>query len=236
MRLLVLSLVFAALPLSAQFAPLRHEVIRFIPGTTTTLVDGVARPEGVTEYRVRVEAGETLVLMFSPALRSASMTVFDPSDSLPRFVGARDGDRFEVMAQATGVYRIRVGMAAGNARRSSYALRVHLWGANGLGAGDPIDPATVDTTGFISCGANANQLRALCAVRVLRGTDAGTGRVWVTPFRAEMMDDWELHIASGGASLPDGTALAAERFGDSWIITLAEGVVVLLPDALLVGG
>lgn len=236
MRLLVLSLAFAALPLSAQFAPLRHEIIRFVPGTTTTLVDGVARPEGVTEYRVRVEAGETLVLMFSPALRSATMTVFGPSDSLPRFVGARDGDRFEVVAQATGVYRIRVAMAAGNARRSAYALRVHLWGANGLGAGDPLEPATADTSGFISCGDNANQLRALCAVRVQRGSDAGTARVWVTPFHAEMMDDWVLHVGSGGVSLPDGPPLAAERFGDSWIITLAEGVVVLLPDALLVGG
>lgn len=236
MRLLVLSLIFSALPLAAQFAPVRHEVVRFIPGTTTTLVDGVARPEGVTEYRVRVEAGETLVLMFSPAVRAVTMTVFGPGDSLPRFVGARDGNRFEVVAAATGVYRTRVGMAGGNARRAAFALRVHLWGANGLGAGDPLEPAVADTTGFISCGANANELRALCAVRVVRARDAGTARVWITPFVAEMMDDWVLHVAGGGASLPDGTPLAAERFGDSWIITLARGVVVLLPDALLGGG
>lgn len=235
MRLLVPSLAFAALPLSAQFAPVRHEVIRFIPGTTTTLVDGVARPESVTEYRVRVEAGETLVLMFSPAARAATMTVFGPADSLPRFVGARDGNRFEVLASATGVYRIRVGMAGGNVRRSAYALRVHLWGANGLGAGDPLEPPVADTAGFISCGANANQLRALCAVRVLRGRDAAPARVWVTPFAADAMDDWVMHVAEGGASLPDGRRLAAERFGDSWIITVGADVVVLLPDALLVG-
>lgn len=236
MRLLVLSLVLSALPASAQFAPVRHEVVRFVPGTTTTLVDGVVRPESVTEYRVRVDAGETLVLMFSPALRAASMTVWAPSDSLPRFVGARDGDRFEAVASASGVYRVRVGMAAGPARRAAYALRVHLWGANGLGAGDPVEPAMPDTTGFVSCGANANQLRALCAVRVLRERASGIARVWVTPFDAQIPDDWVIHVASAGATLPDGSALVAERFGDSWIITLASGVVLLLPDALLVGG
>jgi hypothetical protein len=235
MRLLVLSLVFSALPLSAQFAPVRHAMVRFVPGTTSTILDGVVRPEGIVEYRVRVDAGETLVLMFSPALHAATMTVFGPSDSVPAFVGARDGDRFEAVAAATGMYRIRVGMAAGTARRSAYALRVHLWGANGLGAGDALDPVQTDTAGFVSCGADANRLRALCAVRVLRSRDAGPARVFVTPFDAERSDEWVVHIAETGVTLGDGTALASERFGDSWIITLAAGVVLLLPDALVQG-
>jgi len=129
----LLSLLLAVLFLSAMAASaddrIRKKQVRFRKGASGATVTGIITGDHIVDYQLRANAGQSMVVLFTPDNPSAYFNVLPSNSETALFVGSVLGNRFDGRLPADGVYTIRVYLMRSAACRNEstkYTLAISI--------------------------------------------------------------------------------------------------------------
>ena len=136
MRKLFSFLVFLvlALPVSVHAQDIERQKLRFAPGASQTVINGVVSGRQTIDYIVGARRGQTMSIRFQPTNSAAFFNLIAP-DGQSLFVGQSEGNpgRFSARLGQSGDYAIRVYLVRSAARRgevSRFRLTVSIAGGS----------------------------------------------------------------------------------------------------------
>jgi hypothetical protein len=151
MRKLFSLLVFLALAMPAvvHAQGIERQKLRFAPGASQAVINGVVAGRQTTDYIVGARRGQTMSIRFQPSNSGAFFSLIAP-DGQSLFVGQSEGNpgRFTARLGQSGDYAIRVYLVRAAARRgevSRFRLTVSI--AGGAAVQLPEDPGVADDGG-----------------------------------------------------------------------------------------
>lgn len=109
---------------AAAADPVRHAQVELTQGEALKKLSGKIKGYASVEYRMVLPVGGALSLKLKTANRSANFNVNAEGAEEALFVGARDGDHFEVTAPAGAVYKVSVYLMRNAAQRNEQASYV----------------------------------------------------------------------------------------------------------------
>lgn len=101
-------------------------------------------------------------------------------------------------------------------------------------AGDMLTEAGFNAEGMVKCAAGGAAPDQDCAFGVHRSSTGAT--ILLSPPGGGAQRALTFAIAGQVFAVQDGTAATWLRQGDNWLVSLADGQVYLIPDALIFGG
>lgn len=125
MKSVLASIATAMFLLSAavQAEPgIKVQQVQFKKGESGATIKAQIKGDQVIDYRLRVAAGQTMVVQFKPSNPSAYFNVMPPGSSGEAiFIGSTSGNEFSTELAASGEYTIRVYLMRSAARRNETA-------------------------------------------------------------------------------------------------------------------
>lgn len=220
--------------------------IALTTGKTKT-VTGKIRGSGYADYRIRVEAGESIAVAMSDRRGAPDFNVLPPkSDNVALFIGSMDGSKMPArMMPMGGDYTIRVyqmGAAKSENRVTEFEFRVTLSGRvlkYILAGTDATIPGTpYHAMGPVSCKLESDRDRKTCDAYVVRRVRPGDGTATVE-FRIGNSIRRVLFLKGKVVAHDSSGTMRSVRRGEMTTISFdipgaSEEFVV--PDALVYGG
>ncbi|MBC6981924.1 DNA breaking-rejoining protein [Caulobacter sp. 17J80-11] len=123
--------ILAAAPCIAADAGVRTERVTFLPGASSTLLQGRVSGYESVRYLVNVRAGQTLAVRLVSDNASAYFNLLAPGATEAMFVGPVSGDTFQGKVLAGGDYTVQVYLMRNAARRGEKADYRLAIGASG---------------------------------------------------------------------------------------------------------
>ncbi len=115
-RGLAAAALLMALPAAALAAD-RVEVVRFKPGTFSSVVKSSLKGYDGATYNIDAREGQVMQVLFAPSNRSCHMNVLPPGGDTAIFNGSITGNEFSKNLTATGTYAVQVYLMRNAARR-----------------------------------------------------------------------------------------------------------------------
>lgn len=133
-RSLLIAVALSASVAFAQATDIRVERVRFAEGETGTTLDGTLRGRDIVDYRLRAEAGQTMIVALTPESPATYFNIIAPGETeVAFFIGSAEGNSYVGRLPETGDYTIRVYQVRSAARRgevATYALDVEITSAD----------------------------------------------------------------------------------------------------------
>ena len=141
---LALGLAVAGASLAAD--GIESRPLQFAKGASSATVKGSIDGRQTVDYKLRANAGQTMVVKFKPSNASAYFNVLPPGSDEAIFIGSTSGNDFAGNLVASGEYTIRVYLMRNAARRNEsakYTLDIGVSGdAKKSGAAAPAAATT----------------------------------------------------------------------------------------------
>lgn len=113
-------------------SPIRTEVVKFDPATSSKVITGKITGYETVDYVVRAAAGQTMTVALKTKNGANYFNVIPPGETdVAIFVGSTSGDKYEGPVPKTGEYKIRVYLMRSAARRketANYTLSISVTG------------------------------------------------------------------------------------------------------------
>ncbi|MGD9656282.1 MAG: hypothetical protein AB7U61_01370 [Methylocystis sp.] len=219
--------------------------VKFPPGASQASIPGAIKGHQSVNYKVGVQAGQTMVVTLSANNSSTYFNVFEPGaapgKSYAMFASDRDGDRFNGRLAKSGDYTIQVYLYRNEARRggrSQYMLNVAVEGAAASAPGAPASDAKVrgtdfHATGQIPCARQEAQPMSQCRFGVIR---RGNGDATVRVFWPDG-GERNIYFKNGKAESSDSLAgIYSEKTSDLNRVFIGTTERFEIIDAIIFGG
>jgi hypothetical protein len=108
-------------PVAAAEGGIREQQVQFKKGESGTTIKGSIKGDQTVDYKLRANAGQTMVVKFKPSNASAYFNVLPPGSDEAIFIGSTSGNDFSGNLVASGEYTIRVYLMRNAARRNESA-------------------------------------------------------------------------------------------------------------------
>lgn len=219
---------------SSAMAQIRTEPVQFKPGQSSATVKGVIKGEQIVDYTLQARAGQSMVLKFKPGHPSAYFNLMAPGQDTALHIGSTSGHDFTGELPVTGKYTVRVYLMRSAARRNeqaSYVLDVGIASNTKTSA-----PAKWDASGNVACSSGNTTLDMQCAFRVVRNRARQSAEVWIAHTVDGRVEHRYLRFEKQAFSTDDAARVSWRRERDNWSVSVGDGELYLIPDALLLGG
>jgi hypothetical protein len=108
-------------PLASAEGGIREQQVQFKKGESGATIKGSIKGDQTVDYKLRANAGQTMVVKFKPSNASAYFNVLPPGSDEAIFIGSTSGNDFSGNLVASGEYTIRVYLMRNAARRNESA-------------------------------------------------------------------------------------------------------------------
>ena len=140
------ALMLVTAPAVLAEGAIREQQVQFKKGESGTTIKGSIKGDQTVDYKLRANAGQTMVVKFKPSNASAYFNVLPPGSDEAIFIGSTSGNDFSGNLVASGEYTIRVYLMRNAARRNEsakYTLDIGVSGdAKKSGAAAPAAATT----------------------------------------------------------------------------------------------
>jgi hypothetical protein len=108
-------------PVVSAEGGIREQQVQFKKGESGATIKGSIKGDQTVDYKLRANAGQTMVVKFKPSNASAYFNVLPPGSEEAIFIGSTSGNDFSGQLAASGEYTIRVYLMRNAARRNESA-------------------------------------------------------------------------------------------------------------------
>jgi hypothetical protein len=110
------ALMLVTTPLVSAEGGIREQQVQFKKGESGATIKGSIKGDQNVDYKLRANAGQTMVVKFKPSNASAYFNVLPPGSEEAIFIGSTSGNDFSGQLAASGEYTIRVYLMRNAAR------------------------------------------------------------------------------------------------------------------------